>query len=72
MGECWGSRREMCNNVQGREGVFGVNFGVRVEYYCLWCYIFFPFIFTFWSWVTMGYTVLDILDGRYWVSLHFW
>lgn len=47
LGESWrGSRREMCNNVQGRGGMFGVNFGVRVEYYGLWCYISFSFSFT--------------------------
>jgi hypothetical protein len=63
MGECWGSRREMCNNVQGREGVFGVNFGVRVEYYCLWCYIFFSFYFYF---LVLGYNGVHSSEHLRW------
>jgi hypothetical protein len=39
------STREMCNNVQGRGGMLGVNFGVRVEYYGFWCI--FPFLFLY-------------------------
>lgn len=67
---CGGRRWEMCNNVQGRGGMLGVNFGVRVEYLR-------PLVlyFSFLLLVSLGLkwgTVFYCLDGSYWFfSLHF-